>query len=255
MKNLIDIVMATNSREVDTTKLAKQLFAVYTDEPEEKVIKKKQFAPSSIGNGHGACARYWNYAFKGTNSFKKHSIRGLSSLQSGTDRHTQLQTLLDKAGLLEASEVKISSDSPPIGGYVDALINFDNKQIVVEIKTINVNGFEKLPIQGPVGHHLIQLLLYMHFLEKENGLLWYENKNTGEWHWVNVLMTEKNKKYVKSIIEWLQEVWQASSFLDELPKRQYKKSSPNCKYCPFIQTCWEERADKGTITMQEFPML
>lgn len=254
-KNLLQQVLQERKDQadvIDFEAFTEALTAHYTDEPEEKFIKKKSFAPSTIGNNHGACARYWYYAFKGTTSFKKHHKRGLHALDQGKASHERIQTLMEKAGLLVEKETKIHLDSPPINGYLDAVVTFEDKDLVVEIKTTKQEIWLEIKQSGrALPEHLLQVLLYMYYKQIKVGFIMYENKNNGDWTYIPVKMTPQHRKYVKNVLQWLEEVYAN----DQLPKRQFKASTKACKYCPFRQVCREVRRDEGVVVLPQFPTL
>jgi len=79
--------------------------------------------------------------------------------------------------ILIAREQPLKLASPPISGRLDFLIAHPTKgEAVLELKSINDRGFNELK-SSPKHDHFIQLQIYLNMLNKDYGIVLYENKN------------------------------------------------------------------------------
>lgn len=208
---------------------------------------KASFAPSQMFYGSGVCPRQWYYKFKGGYDVPPDfDGPGVFNMESGTDAHTRLQKLFVKAGIStkEQIEVQIDSENPPVKGYMDAMVLWQGEELPVEIKTSKQEVFYHRQAQmAGAGYQIMQLLLYMHILGKDKGLLFYENRNDGGWLILPILMSEENQAIVDDMVEWMNTVFTN----EELPKRPFTKKSKECKGCVFAEICWEDEPGTGNL--------
>jgi CRISPR/Cas system-associated exonuclease Cas4 (RecB family) len=247
-KNLISSIRnRPKDTAVDPKKLVKLIYSSYQDQrPTTEYKKKNSFAPSTLGYGHGTCARYWIIAFDGTEFTQDTPAMNIASMDNGTDSHTRIQAAMEKAGLLKEKEREIISLKPPIRGFADIILEVDGKEIVGEIKTIKDQYFiaRKQEMQ-PSNSHLLQVLIYMEVEGVDEGFLLYENKNDNELLAIPVVMSEKNKNYIRYVFDWMTNVYETWKSR-ELPKRGYTKSTWQCKGCPVLEKC-NSLDPKGTL--------
>lgn len=211
--------------------------------------KKKSFAPSGIGYGKGKCPRFWYYAFHGEHFDEEVTARERANMDAGTAAGERIAKLFDDAGILNASEVKVINDDPPIFGFMDLAVTWQGEEMIGEVKTTKAESWNIRQLSRKVpGYQLIQLLIYMYVFNKEKGFFVIENKNTHELLIVPVKMTEKNRELVEYAFDWMRKV-KANSDEDKLPTRPFTKSSPECKSCPVRAACWEG-FKKGTKTRE-----
>lgn len=225
--------------------LEKELEAAYLSEVgPPKVIKKLTFSPSSIGYGHGKCARYWYLAFEGKYVFTpKTDARGMAIMMNGSKTHDRIQEVLTKRGTLLETETEIKIDSPPIRGYLDGKIRLPSGEEVpvLEIKSINSNGWEYKRGSGkPSDQHLIQLLIYLKATGAKRGVFLYENKDTQEALFLLVELNEENDKLIEYVFEWLRDVRKAWEDQTPVARPTKRKDAVICKSCPLYVPCWEE---------------
>lgn len=229
--------------------LGELLEATYPEllEQRDTTKAKASFAPSQLFYGSGVCPRLWFYKFQGGHDVPADfDGPGVFNMESGTDAHTRLQKLFVKSGISteEQIEVFIESETPPVRGYMDAMIQWEGEELPVEIKTSKQEVFyhRQAQMQG-AGYQVMQLLLYMHILGKDKGLLFYENRNDGGWLILPILMTEENQAVVDHMVEWMNAVYNNT----ELPQRPFTKKSKECKGCVFAEICWEDKP--GTVEL------
>jgi len=245
-KNLIaSLRNRPKETELDSAKLVKMIYQSYeSNRPETEYKKKSSFAPSTLGYGHGTCARYWTLAFTGGDFTQHTPALNVASMDSGTDAHTRIQKAMEKTGILKECEREIRNSDPPVRGFADVILEFNGKEIVGEIKTIKDQYFiQRQQEMQPSNSHLLQILIYMKIENIEEGFLLYENKNSNELVGIPVVMSEKNKEYIEYVFEWMREVYAAWKDNVHL-KRGYTKSTWQCKGCPVMNIC-NEMEPKG----------
>jgi CRISPR/Cas system-associated exonuclease Cas4 (RecB family) len=207
----------------------------------DKTIKMKtSFSPSVIGGYHGTCPRYWYLAFTGAEFEDTFDALGIVAMNSGTDAHTRIQKILKDADLEVEAEVEVLSCDPPIRGFVDLVLDWQGTKVVGEIKTTKQESFaHRVGTHKPYKSHYIQILLYMHILEANEGFVLYENKNTGEFVTLPIVMTPGRKASIESVLEWMRGVYSIADG-DISPNRVFEKKSYICKKCPVYKHCWKE---------------
>lgn len=208
---------------------------------ETKWTKKTSFAPSSFyPKGNGVCPRYWFYAFHGEVMEYENTARQRANMDSGTAAGERIAALYDEAGILIEAEHDLRHDDPPIHGYIDLIVNWQDEEMIGEVKTTTSASWNirRAAMKAP-GYQLIQLLIYMYVMKKEKGFFVIENKDTHELLVIPVKMNEKNKEFVERVLQWMRDV-KANSDTHRLPKRPfYSAKSPNCKQCPVRKACWD----------------
>jgi CRISPR/Cas system-associated exonuclease Cas4 (RecB family) len=239
------------SAAFDTDALGELLAEAYLKQRREsKFTKKETFSPSSLGYGNATCARYWKIAFDGADFVEKTDATGIAIMSNGTEGHTRLEQVFEDAGILEAKEVEIKLQDPPIRGYIDLIVNFQNERVIGEIKTTRSEAFEWRVATGkPKENNLLQLLIYMRAQNCQHGFLLYENKNTQEFLIIPVEMTPENIEFMETSLDWLRKVrtaWEDG----EVPNRPYMKRNQICQKCPVQLTCWADDAPEATIKIE-----
>lgn len=246
-KNLIASLLAKpRDTKLNSRKFVKMLNSAYQQTNTNKEFKqKKSFAPSTIGYGHGTCARYWWIAFNGAEFTDNIPAANIASMKSGTAAHERIEKLVESTGLLKENEREIKNIDPPIRGFADLILEVDGEEIIGEIKTIKDQYFIQRKGEGsPSPSHLLQLLVYMKIEGAEEGFILYENKNDNELLCIPIEMSEKNKNHIEYVFNWMKEVRQA--YTDNIPpKRGYTKSTWTCKGCPVLDACNER--EPGTF--------
>ncbi len=259
-KNLLKQIMikAENKPElIDTKALIEKINSGYVIKRESKHQTKKTFAPSTIAYGHGECPRYWYLAFEGGMFEDNNTPYGVANMTSGTMSHDRIQkAMLDSGIAVEyfdddgnpTTEFKVTHDDPPIFGWGDAMLNWENEEIIGEIKTMMSDAFEHYKIKGqPKNGHLIQLLIYMKVLKKAKGVLIYENKNNHELLVFPIEVTEYYREWIENTFEWMRTV--RKSWKDkQLPQKNYRSNSKICKNCPLKTVC--STAEPGVVKIQ-----
>jgi CRISPR/Cas system-associated exonuclease Cas4 (RecB family) len=232
----------------DVNEFAQMMEAAYTDvEQRDSFTQKKTFSPSTIGYGHGNCARYWFIAFTGAEFEDNFDAMARANMDNGTAAHDRIQKVMAKTGVLKATEIEITNDDPPIRGFADAIIEWNGKEVIGEIKTAKDEVYSLRQAEmKPSGNHLLQILTYMKIRKAEQGFLYYENKNNQEYLIIPVNISERNKQIINDVFDWLRTTYAAYKE-GTLPNRAFTKSVSACKYCPVKKTCWKELGDGEVI--------
>ena len=234
----------------DSNKFAEEIEAAYTSGNKvEEFTQKKTFSPSTIGYGHGNCARYWFIAFNGAKFDDNFDATAVANMSNGTAAHDRIQNIMKKTGRVKDIEVEILSQDPPIRGFMDVLLDWDGEEVAGEIKTIKDEGYAlRQAAMAPTGNHKLQLLAYMKILGLKDGFFYYENKNDQGILIIPISMTPTNTKLIDDTFDWLRKVY-ANYQAGTLPNRAFTKSQSACKYCPVKKVCWKE-LDEGEVEIE-----
>jgi CRISPR/Cas system-associated exonuclease Cas4 (RecB family) len=261
-KNLLQQVMLKKVEESATNKpsfldreaLIEKINSGYTINRVTKFAQKKTFAPSTIAFSHGECPRYWYLAFTGAEFEDNADAYGAANMTSGTKSHERIQEAMGNVpGLLVDSEFKVTYNDPPIFGFGDVMLNWDDKELLGEIKTMPNEAFEYRKMAGkPKTGHLIQLLIYMKILNKNKAVLIYENKNNHELLIFPIELNEYMYEWVENAFEWMREVRKAWENKN-LPTKNYRSNSKICKTCPIREAC--DNAGSGEIKIKSLEPL
>ena len=182
-KNFLQEVMikkvADKKTFLDNEAFVQKINSGYTINRIDKFTQKKTFAPSTIAFSHGECARYWYLAFEGGIFEDNADAYGGANMTAGTKSHERIQEAMGNVpDFLVDSEFKVTYNDPPIFGFGDVIVNWNGEELLGEIKTMPMEGFEyRKKVGKPKTGHLIQLLIYMKILKKAKAVLIYENKN------------------------------------------------------------------------------
>lgn len=221
---------------------------------ESKFTTKKTFSPSSIGYGHGTCARFWYLAFEGGDWVETTDAMGIANMENGSAAHDRIQAALKRTGMVKSLEEEMTLSDPPVRGFIDAVVEMDGVPVVGEIKTTRQESF--LPMQLSMkakNNHMIQILLYMKAKAIKHGFVMYENKNTQEYLVIPVEYTPENEAKLETVLDWLRKVrktWEDKT-LPKRPFRLYKGGlSKVCQGCPLSKVCWEDN-EEGTVEVEK----
>ncbi len=133
---------------------------------------KNCFHPSSL---HKTAEELHRLYHQGDNS-EPFEPRIKRVFDNGHKVHSRLLFYLAEAGILKDEDVLVHDADLEIHGHIDGLIELGGQQGILEIKSINANGFDFL--MGPKPEHIYQLNAYMHCLKIPRGALLYECKNS-----------------------------------------------------------------------------
>jgi CRISPR/Cas system-associated exonuclease Cas4 (RecB family) len=234
--------------------LIEKINSGYTVNRVAKFTTKKTFAPSTIAYSHGECPRYWYLAFEGAVFEDNADAYGAANMTAGTKSHERIQEAMGNVpGLLADSEFKVTYSDPPIFGYGDVMLNWEDSELLGEIKTMPNDAFEYRKAAGkPKLGHMVQLLIYMKILNKSKAVMIYENKNNHELLIFPVELNQYMYEWVENTFGWMREVrkaWEDKT----LPTKNYRSNSKICKTCPIRQAC--DAAGSGEIKLRSLEPL
>ena len=236
--------------------IIKDIEASFVDKTKSKTVKKKSFAPSSLGWNEGKCARAWFFKFEGTDIEETITFKSASNMKSGSDRHDVLQEYLSENPSLDIEiEQELTNVSPPIRAFADGVILRNGKKYPLEIKTAGTAGFEyREQTYIPAAYHKVQLIPYMVILNSDMGFFLYENKENYDRILIPVRMADY-AEYAEYLFGWMRKVYAAFEE-NKLPDffTGKRSNSKVCKECPFYTQCHEEGpTDNPKIDLLELP--
>lgn len=201
-----------NTRE---TWLEKKIEDVLQEE--SNVPKGGYFQVSAIGD---SCDRYLYLHYHGLLKTEMFSGRQIRIFEHGNVTQERFERYFKKIGWYKDREVTINSENPPLHGRSDIILSINNEDYIIEMKTINNEGFAKLKTAKP--EHETQIQVYLNLLNINRGSVLYENKNTQE---ILAFAQKKDSKKWKQIVDRCNYI----IGLKELPKIEDIKHMPWCK--------------------------
>lgn len=265
-KNLLKQVMIKNEKtksvklvDFDVTGLVDTINSGYTKNLFPKQQTKYSFAPSTLSYQHGECPRYWYLAFSGATFEDNSSAFGVANRTNGTKSHERIEQALINSGIAkifqkedkitkqikDTTEFEIKNENPPIYGYGDGIINWNEKEVIIEIKTVPNEGFEYRKKTGKAKEdHIIQILVYMKILGHKHGIIIYENKNTHELLPIVIEVNDYYREWINRAFSWMTNV-RAAWLKNTLPIKNYRSNSKICKGCPVKKDC--DLAGEGVV--------
>jgi CRISPR/Cas system-associated exonuclease Cas4 (RecB family) len=196
----------------------------------------KTFHPSSLGIYAGKCQRRFVYLFRGEKPESNIDGKTIRIFDNGSAVHERLQKVFESMEIGMQTEVRLLHDDPPISGYIDGIITlpWNNRKIVLEIKSINENGFiSRKKWKKAKDEHVAQANLYCYLTDIDTMWIIYENKNTQD---IDIYQHKLDRKKAEKLLKTWRETWQM--FQDgKLPKRPFKMDSQACTYCDMRWKC------------------
>jgi hypothetical protein len=176
----------------------------------------------------------------------------VANMAQGTQAHERLQKLIATMPEFRSEEEEILNEYPPIRGFIDLIMEYDNETVIGEIKTAKQEVWDARQSEmKPTTNHLLQLLTYMKLKKAKEGFFLYENKNTQELIVIPVSMNERNTAIIEEAFTWMCEVW--DNFKDgDLPMKPSgaTKSKMPCTYCPVKKECYAGLT--GTVQIESY---
>lgn len=222
--------------------------------------RKGVFSPSELSTENPICARKMYYRRAcvvhdpGVVSFTEADNRMMRLVDLGTMVHLYIQVNLQRAGMLIAHEVPVEWPEYGIHGTADGIVQFEgydsNKRhhkgrLLLEIKTINDNGFTQLKTAKP--DHIKQATIYGAALGLKSTLFIYYNKNNSD---LKTFIVDNDMVFLKQFLEtaklvidqYNQEKRRTRSTKVELhnipPRICGNYSCERATNCPYRNTCF-----------------
>lgn len=194
------------------------------------------FSASSLES----CGRRQQFTYLGMPELPP-STKLAGIFQNGTFMHIRWQMAGLTEGWLSEAEVPISENSMKLSGTMDGLLYEDS---VLELKSINTNGFNQVQTFGPKVGHIMQVCSYLLATDREKGVIIYEDKNTQEYSEHIVELDEDLIMNVTIRNEWLWQLTGKQELIEPLDKCM---AGEGYQYngCPFRDRClkiktWED---------------
>ena len=123
-------------------------------------------SPSQVG----ACIRARYYARIGvTSDGNSIDARTRRIFDNGTGMHERIQDYLKKQGMLLMDEIPVFNTAYNILGSSDGIIDNDRELVILELKSINSNGFSRLKTVRE--DHEMQGLVYVYCVEEQRKVI------------------------------------------------------------------------------------
>lgn len=153
----------------------------------------------------------------------------------GHSVHVRIQTDLKAAGILEAAEVPVCDPKHRIFGTADGVLFLHGKRMILEIKSINKDGFERLC--RPDMKHECQLQLYMNMAGIKEGVVLYECKDNQR---AKEYLVTASDRILGELLSMLDHI--LKGFINgEIPEKGGDtKHSPVCRFCPYTSHCFDQ---------------
>lgn len=152
----------------------------------------------------------------------------------GTWWHTYVQYHLYRSGVLEQAEVPVVLEEEFIKSRADGKLLILDKNLLLEIKTMNGFAFQKL--SAPYDYHHYQASNYADILKLDGILYLYINKDSGD---LKEFYEVPSTKFIKERTEKISSIKDYMSS-NELPERfcgsRMEDRAANCPYCT---TCFK----------------
>ncbi len=147
-----------------------------------------------------SCRRRQEFTFIGWPELPP-SSKTAQIFHNGSFMHMRWQMAGLSAGWLAKAEVPVPVNDLNIAGTMDGIAHEGS---IVELKSINTNGFGRVAAFGPQKNHRIQVGTYMYLSGVDKGCIVYEDKNTQEYR---EYIVEMDKDLEDLVTESAQEIW------------------------------------------------
>lgn len=179
------------------------------------------------------CMRMAFYKLQGQPQKESRDPKSIRIADNGTYMHYRYIDFFQKMGILKEKEKLVFHKEKPFLGYIDAIVDLDGEDYVVELKSIAHSKFAQL--REAQLDHKYQLRTYMYLTGIKKGLLLYEDKDTQDLKEFEVTMEDS---FIKEFEERLDTIL---NFFNkkELPERvcANRKDGEN-HWCPYVDVCF-----------------
>ncbi|MEM2177047.1 MAG: PD-(D/E)XK nuclease family protein [Archaeoglobaceae archaeon] len=148
-----------------------------------------------------------------------------------------LQNMNGNGILIKAVEVEqiavfhVDDDFIRLHCRADAIININNEDFILEIKTIMPHNDRLLPEQ-PLKHHVKQLQTYLNIFGIERGMIVYFEKKSMQ-H--KIFTIKRDKQAFAEIVERMMRLHEC--LIHKIPPIPDPQDKWECKYCEFQEKC------------------
>jgi hypothetical protein len=191
-------------------------------------VRKGTLSASSLGE----CDREQQFTFIGMPKLPPDE-KNAAKMQNGSFMHLRWQMEGITEGWLASPEVKVPTNPYRLSGTMDGLLYEGS---ILELKSINMNGFSRVQSFGPLTPHLFQMATYMLTTSATKGVFIYECKDNQEYKEIIVRRDE---------VPLLEAELHASLLWGLIEKKQLVEPLEKCidqegwKYrsCPYRDRC------------------
>lgn len=193
------------------------------------------------------CRRKLFYRFNKTPTepFEPHLLR---TFEGGHNFEDSVFKVFNSIGIIENREIVLPNNNYNISGRADFVIKLGEKKYVVELKTINAEGFRELELTEKCSkYHYYQLQCYLFLLGIQQGILLYQCKNTNK---LKEFIIALDNSCISKILANFDS---AKDFITNniLPARDFGPNSIECKFCEFNTICWKEELLSSNTNNEE----
>ena len=136
------------------------------------------------------------------------------------------------------NEVNVLDKDLLIKGKADGIIILKNKKVLWEFKTIKSTEFEKIIKNNmPKPEHIFQANIYAVILDIEHMLIWYENKDTQESKYFDIVA---NYELFKDALTKIKQIETALQEQTLLKRTCTNKKIPPALWCPYKNICFKQ---------------
>lgn len=116
-------------------------------------------------------------------------------LLDGLYKHMKWRAIMEKTGLVIASEQEITSGG--LVGTPDHILNVDGTQIVWDLKSVGSGNYKRARTGFPLPHHRSQVAQYLEMDAGEFGVLGYENRDDLDF---TLVVVERDPEYAAKLL-------------------------------------------------------
>lgn len=195
---------------------------------------------SLSASGLGDCARYQQFVWLGMRKLPPTPTQALK-MHNGAFMHLRWQMAGLTEGWLADAEVPVHHETLKLRGTMDGLLEGGS---ILELKSINANGFRRVQTFGPLVPHLFQMATYVLCTMRKKGVFLYECKDNQEY--VEIPVTPADLPMIEARAR-------AENILAAVERRELYEPLSKCldqegwvyNSCPFRDRClkirnWDE---------------
>jgi hypothetical protein len=191
-------------------------------------VRKGTVSASSLGE----CKREQQFVFAGIEKLPM-DAKNAMKVSNGSFMHLRWQMAGITEGWLPHAEVPIGRNAYQLSGTMDGVLYEDS---VLELKSINMNGFSRVQTFGPLKPHLYQMATYMLCTQREKGVFIYECKDNQEYKEIPI---QRDELPIEDATASANQIWEAieskqlyEPLNDCMDQKGWKYNS-----CPFRDRC------------------
>ena len=216
------------------------------------------------GSDLGSCSRKVYYAMTVPHSFS--SSTGQSFLNDGHMHEALVLSTIsvgfgDKAQILRYSNeeeaiVEFGKDiHVKIVGHPDGYIKYNGLEAIIECKAVKDYTFDKVK-GGEISREWYGQAQY-YLLAKKLSVAYFIVKNRITSKILRPIRIDFDSKWIKERLIILQNIMGMIMGVipHQIPDREYRKNSGECKFCPYFSSCWSDGTEPLSASEQSEQLL